>query len=148
MRVICDALCIVELKKTVNTVTNRSCSPCPFSRGAEGARYAFLNSINSFQKSIRTKHRSSWNKNISMDRELLLHHFNKIHVFLDFPLFHRMYIVVNCHSKNVCPLRPSMLLASLMEPPGGQEGLGFSSQYAESSWRALICRKKAVFAGM
>ena len=42
-----------------------SCFPCPFLRGAEGARSALLNSIKSFRQSIRTEHELSLNGNLN-----------------------------------------------------------------------------------
>ena len=41
--------------------TRGAAAPPALSKGAEGARYDLLNSINSVRQSIRTKHKSSRN---------------------------------------------------------------------------------------
>ena len=48
---------------------------------------------------------------ISMDREVPSNNVNKIQVSFDFLQFYRMYFVVKCPSKNVCP--PELLLKDL-----------------------------------
>ena len=52
LRVEIDALCVrSDLQPAMPKEGGKggSCSPCLFSRGAEGARYALLNSINTFR---------------------------------------------------------------------------------------------------
>ena len=111
-----------------------SCAPCPFLRGAEGGgRSALLYSTRTKHKSSWNGHLNGQRGLFSFKIARLQHfatfrlvdfqlmsdrvlkaclpspYFNKTQVLFDFLLFYRMYFVVKCPSKNVCPLRPSML---------------------------------------
>ena len=70
--------------------------------GQEVFNSILLNSINCFENQSEQSTKFL-GMNIRMDRKVPSYNFNKTQ---DFLLFYRMYFVVKCPSKNVCPPAP------------------------------------------